>query len=129
MFSNPKSRRIGDGLWFEVGVLQYAFWDSSRRFSSTLQLASVYLIGIKSVGVKRAENSRFSAKQRSYFVPLIVGTIHLSGHQRKGSFEMRMFDCCGGVGWREVDMLIYANILESETHLVGLEIRINDQQS
>jgi len=34
-----------------------------------------------------------------------------------------------GVEWREVDMLIYANIFESETHLVGLEIRINDQQS
>jgi len=33
------------------------------------------------------------------------------------------------VEWREVDMLIYANIFESETHLVGLEIRINDQQS
>jgi len=33
------------------------------------------------------------------------------------------------VGWREVEMLIYVNVLESETHLIGSEIRINEQQN
>ena len=34
-----------------------------------------------------------------------------------------------GVGRVEVEILIYANILKSETHLIGSEIRINNQQN
>ena len=34
-----------------------------------------------------------------------------------------------GVGKREIEMLISANILEAKTHLIGSKIRINDQQN
>ena len=34
-----------------------------------------------------------------------------------------------GVGRREMEMLIVANILESETHLIDSEVRINDQRN
>ena len=39
---------------------------------------------------------------------------------------MLIFDYWGG--GIEVEMLIYANILKSETYLIGPEIRINDEQ-
>jgi len=62
-------------------------------------------------------------KQRRYFVALLSGTIHLLRHQRGESLEII------GVGKeRGGDADIYKRS-ESETHLIGSEIRINDQQN
>ena len=59
------------------------------------------------------------------FLALICGTIELSQHEKMGVFKYLV----ARVERREVELLIYANILESETHLISLEIRITNQQN
>ena len=63
------------------------------------------------------------------FVALISGSIHVSHHQRRGGGPFECLCLIVGVGIKEVGMLIYANILKSETRLLSSEIRINDQQN
>jgi len=56
---------------------------------------------------------------------LLVWNYSLITSIEKESLEILILDCW--VGRREVEMLIYANILKSDTRVIGLEIRINRQ--
>ena len=58
------------------------------------------------------------------FAVLIFGTNYLSHNQKRGVLKyLCIKNKCliVGMGKREVEMLIYENILESEAHLIGLD--------
>ena len=57
-----------------------------------------------------------SAKQRRKFISSYSWNDSLVTTLERGSFEMVTFHCWGRGG--EAEMLIYANILHSETHLI-----------
>ena len=63
---------------------------------------------------------------RRYFAVLLFGIIHLLHHQKRGI--LKYLYLIGEVGRREEKMLIYANIIELETYLIVLEIRINETE-